>query len=87
MTRLAYLLLAGLVALALASARVVVRRRARQQESKSGCLACGSTRLALEGERQICQDCGYSGRVDGGGELTAQELYLMHQHDEPRRKW
>ncbi len=38
-----------------------------------GCLACGSLDLQTIGERVRCESCGYEGRADRGGTISADE--------------
>jgi hypothetical protein len=67
--------------------RFAVRRRATKQEAAAGCLACGSMQLSTEEELRTCLECGYTGCADGGGVLTAQELYVMHERPDSRERW
>ncbi len=53
-------------------ARTQLERR-RELASAGRCLACGSSRLQLEGETARCEDCGYKGRRDGGGALDTSD--------------
>ena len=82
MLKLAYL--AALVASSVCFAfiRLVIRRRAAKQELLDTCLACGSSRVSVEGSARVCEECGYSGRADGGGKLSAQELHVMGERSD-----
>ena len=64
----------------------LTRRKARALDAGEACVACGSTETSVvqgaNGEEQrACHACGYVGRADGGGELTAAELDGLHDDD------
>lgn len=59
--------------------------RAGDLNRHSACVACGSAETVVvpgpEGEQRACEACGYVGRADGGGELSAHELGSLHEDD------
>lgn len=57
------------------------RRRARAANRViEGCLACGSLDLQTIGHRVLCQTCGYEGRADQGGTISAREAGASVEH-------
>lgn len=53
-------------------------RRAARLEGHGGCVACGSKQLQRDGDINHCGACGYSGRADGGGKLSAKEIGSLY---------
>ena len=47
---------------------------ALKRSETGGCVACGSKQVVIEGDERRCTECGYAGRADGGGALTANEF-------------
>ena len=53
-------------------------RRAARLEGHGGCVACGSKQLQRDEDTHHCDACGYSGRADGGGKLSAKEVGSLY---------
>lgn len=60
--------------------RAYLRRRARALDG--GCVACGSSKVEIDGGALRCRACGYVGRADGGGTLSVDELQSLRAPDE-----
>jgi protein-arginine kinase activator protein McsA len=56
------------------------RRASAANRAVDGCLACGSTELETIGHRVLCNACGYEGRADQGGEISAREAGASVEH-------
>lgn len=85
-------LVVKLVVLAIAAIAALVlrwhaQRRAEQAERAGGCVACGSQRVVVNQTERSCLECGFTGRADGGGKLSAEEIQAMYDHGEDRRDW
>lgn len=74
----------GLLALlATALTARAARQRARLQEARGGCVACGSAEIEARGELRTCRRCGYAGRADGGGKLGEDDLRALQHETNP----
>lgn len=69
-------LLASLIA---ALMKFSARRRAAQLEGHGGCVACGAKNVQRVGDEMHCHECGYRGRADRGGKLSAQEVGALYE--------
>ena len=88
MTKLAIkLVVVAITAFAAVVWRWQAQRRAEQAERVGGCLACGSQRVVVNQTERSCLECGFTGRADGGGQLSAQEIDAMYDHSQDRRDW
>lgn len=80
-----------IVAAAVATAGSFLVSRVRKQgamrrvakASESACIVCGSEDVVRDAETARCRACGYVGRADGGGALSASDalgLYASTNH-------
>ncbi|MBA3550430.1 MAG: hypothetical protein H0T76_28475 [Nannocystis sp.] len=75
-----------LALVASAAMTALVRRRARAQEARGGCVACGSQELERVDGLAHCRACGYAGAADGGGALSEDELGAIHSAGDSERR-
>jgi hypothetical protein len=74
-------IVAIIIAAAFAVMKLLARRKAAQDDARGGCVVCGSLNLAASGDAKACLDCGYEGRADGGGALTATEIDSLYDRE------
>jgi len=58
---------------------LLFRRRAQKHlAEQSCCVACDSPRVLEQDGQLHCQDCGYVGRADRGGQISFAEVNELH---------
>ena len=60
-----------------------LKRRAKALDV-DGCVACGSSEVVRDGATLRCTKCGYTGRADGGGTLSVEEMRSIRAPDDQR---
>jgi hypothetical protein len=67
-------ILAFLTACGAVITKLMVRRNVARENARSGCIACESPAIRVEGDTVVCERCGYTGKADRGGKLSEKEV-------------
>lgn len=58
--------------------KALARHRARGDDARLACVACGSTAVQTADDTITCKQCGYTGRADRGGQLSRKEIDALY---------